>query len=96
MQAQGLAIGDEVIGFEKEDMEERKKKLSKILPASTKQALQLKIHQKLLSGGLPPSLCTHGLGEKDSELSLRVKSSNDGQTRVIRLRRFEFSTHIFM
>jgi len=74
LQAKGLSIGDEIVGFEKEDIEERKKKLSQVLPASTKQALQLKIHQKLLSG------------EKDSQLIVKVRST-DGQVRSVLLNR---------
>jgi len=74
LQAKGLSIGDEIVGFEKEDIEERKKKLSQVLSASTKQALQLKIHQKLLSG------------EKDSQVMVKVRST-DGQVRSVLLHR---------
>eukprot|EP01114_Cavostelium_apophysatum_P023836 TRINITY_DN910_c0_g1_i1.p1 TRINITY_DN910_c0_g1~~TRINITY_DN910_c0_g1_i1.p1 ORF type:complete len:947 (-),score=287.15 TRINITY_DN910_c0_g1_i1:24-2864(-) len=70
----GIYVGDEVIGIDNQNLDERKRKLAVIMPASTKQALNLKVHQKLLAG------------EKDSSVALKVRGAN-GNTRDISLTR---------
>jgi C-terminal processing protease CtpA/Prc len=56
----GINIGDQVISVNKQDVEEKKRVLTSILSASTPQALQWKIHQKLLAG------------EKDSKVAIEL------------------------
>jgi hypothetical protein len=45
-----LKPGDQILSIDRDHVEVRKDRLAKIMSASTQQALDLKIHQKLLAG----------------------------------------------
>jgi C-terminal processing protease CtpA/Prc len=70
----GVNIGDVVVAIDSEDIAARRDRFSRILAASTPQALQWRIHQVLLGGA------------EKSEIKLSLKGK-DGNVKVVALTR---------